>query len=185
MLYTSKLHCLVWFIYTLQTYTFFIYPLCLCMDRRCGISIDSFVINRNESSFRIRRFQIHIHMKRRIYITVFGWMPRDFLIQVYNTSWIPNLFCVICTYILVCLPYYTTTTGAICMYLDVRWAVSLYYTNVLIQMTHLHSNVLQLAIEFSGNYLRIRIHIILYECVTRWSEINSNFHIRSHFHCTV
>lgn len=41
---------------------------------------------------------------------------------------------------------YTTTTDT---YLDVRWAVSLYYTNVLIQMTHLHSNVLQLAIEFS------------------------------------
>lgn len=56
----------------------------LYMDRRCGISIDSFVINRNESSFTYSSFpnSYSYERRRRICITVFGWMPRDFLIQV-------------------------------------------------------------------------------------------------------
>lgn len=83
----------------------------------------------------------------------------------------PNLFCVI--YIKFLSAY--TIQHDRYVYLDVRWAVSLYYTNVLIQMTHLHSNVLQLAIEFSEI-----IYVHIWHVDLKLIQI---FIFRSYFYC--
>lgn len=113
------------------------------MDRRCGISIDSFVINRNESSFTYSRSKFIFiwttkNLHNRFWMNAKGFSHSG-IIQAESRTYFA-------LYIYFCL---LSILHDRYIYLDVRWAVSLYYTNVLIQMTHLHSNVLQLAIEFS------------------------------------